>query len=134
MLDHVSFAVNDFSEGIKFYDETLGVLGIKRVMTFEAEGRQVAGYGQAEKTFFWISENKDPNNQELIGKARGVHIAFTAPSTKSIDEWYKRCLALGGKDNGAPGPRPYYHPGYYGAFIVDPDGWRIEAAFHAYKM
>ena len=52
---------------------------------------------------------------------------------EAVQQWYAKCLELGGKDNGAPGPRPEYHPGYFGAFIIDPNGWRIEACFHQYQ-
>ena len=60
-----------------------------------------------------------------------MHIAFAAKSTKMVDAWYKAALAAGFKDNGPPGERPQYHPGYYGAFVLDPDGNNIEAVFHA---
>ena len=73
------------------------------------------------------------NTQEAIGKARGFHVAFKAPRILSIKKQYQKCLELGGKDNGAPGPRPEYHPGYYSAFIIDPNGWRLEAVLHDYK-
>lgn len=130
MLDHVSFSVNNFQESLKFYDETLKTLGYERVMTFEMEDQNVAGYGSHGKPSFWIGAEARPNIQESIGKARGFHIAFLAPSQEAVMAWYQACLELGGKDNGKPGPRPEYHPGYYGAFIVDPNGWRIEAAIH----
>lgn len=84
--------------------------------------------------FFWVgAEDVPAKAEEQVGKARGVHIAFRAPSVAAVEAWYKKCLELGGVDNGAPGPRPHYHPGYYGAFIVDPNGWRIEACFHQYQ-
>ena len=72
-------------------------------------------------------------DSEDVGKARGVHMAFSAPNAEAVAEWYDKALKLGGKDNGAPGVRPEYHPGYFGAFIIDPSGWRIEACFHGYK-
>ena len=100
-------------------------------MTIEQGTVQVAGYGKGEKPYFWISPMG--NKEEEIGCARGVHFAFLAPSVEAVQEWHKKCLELGGKDNGAPGPRPIYHPGYYGAFIIDPSGWRIEACLHNYQ-
>lgn len=133
MLDHVSFSVNDFKQSLHFYDETLKLLGYERVMTFDVPDGQVAGYGTNGKPSFWIAQEKEPNLNEAIGKARGFHLAFLAPNVEAIHAWYQKCLELGGRDNGAPGIRPEYHPGYYGAFIVDPDGWRIEAALHHYK-
>ena len=134
MLDHVSFSVNNYQESLKFYDETLKILGIERMMTFEAEEHNVAGYGKkgAIRPCFWIGTETNYNKDEFVGKSRGLHIAFSASDTKSIDAWYTKCIELGGKDNGKPGPRPEYHPGYYGAFIIDPNGWRIEAAMHNY--
>jgi len=132
MIDHITFAVNNFSESLKFYDETMHVLGIERLKIIEDEESQMAGYGQAERCYFWIFQDRKPNKQELVGKARGFHLAFTAPDVNSIHEWYQKCLELGGKDNGVPGPRPHFHPGYYAAFIIDPNGWRIEAMLRTY--
>lgn len=132
MIDHVSISVNNYEKSLIFYDQTLEVLGYKRNMTIDIPEKNVrtAGYGKGEKPSFWISPMG--KKEEDIGKARGVHFAFSAPNTEAVNAWYKKCLELGGKNNGAPGPRPY-HPGYYGAFIIDPDGWRIEAVFHGFK-
>jgi len=132
MIDHVSISVKDSIKGFEFYDATLKILGYDRLMTFESpvENAKVAGYGKGSKPSFWI--NTRGQEGEEIGKARGVHIAFAAPDVESINAWYNKCLELGGSDNGAPGPRPHYHPGYYGAFIIDPNGWRIEACLHHY--
>jgi len=68
-----------------------------------------------------------PNEKKFFGKARGFHIAFQAPSIEAIKAWHKKCLEIGGKNNGNPGPRPECHPGHYPAFIVDSNGWRLEA-------
>jgi catechol 2,3-dioxygenase-like lactoylglutathione lyase family enzyme len=133
MLDHISFSVNDYSQSLKFYDETLKLLGVERLMTFETEEQNVAGYGIDNKPSFWIAAEAKPNENEFVGKARGFHVAFKAPDVDSIKAWYKKCLEHGAKDNGAPGPRPEYHPGYYAAYITDPNGWRLEAAVHDYK-
>jgi catechol 2,3-dioxygenase-like lactoylglutathione lyase family enzyme len=132
MLDHVSFAVKNYEESCEFYDETLLILGYKREVTLEFLGGRVAGYGNGgTRPCLWISAGG--REDENIGTAQGLHFAFIAPSTATIDEWYAACLKLGAKDNGAPGPRAHYHANYYGAFIVDPNGWRIEACFHHYK-
>jgi catechol 2,3-dioxygenase-like lactoylglutathione lyase family enzyme len=135
MLDHVSYSVCDFDKSVKFYDETLRILGIERLITLELELYKVAGYGvkSLSRPIFWIGREETPNVHENIGKARGFHLAFRAPDIKAVDTWHQKCLELGGKDNGKPGPRREYHEGYYGAFIIDPDGWRIEAAIHEYK-
>lgn len=133
MLDHVSFSVNDYLESRKFYDETLKLLGYEVIMNFETEDQNVAGYGKNGKPSFWIGSEAKPNEEEIIGKSRGLHVAFTAPDVESIKAWHTKALELGGVDNGAPGPRSEYHPGYYAAFIIDPNGWRIEAVLHDYS-
>ena len=82
----------------------------------------VLGYGIAPKPDFWVAEgtpNKPP-----------VHIAFLAQSRKQVDEFYQAAIKAGGKDNGAPGLRAHYHPDYYGAFVLDPDGHNVEAVCH----
>ncbi len=132
MLDHASISVFDFKQSLHFYDETLKLLGYERVMTFDVPDGQIAAYGTTGRPYFWVGQETSPNLAESIGKARGFHLAFQAPSIEAIQAWYHKCLELGGKDNGAPGTRPEYHPGFYGAFIVDPNGWRIEAALHHY--
>ena len=131
MLDHFSLSVKDYDQSLKFYDQSLAILGYERLMSFDTPDDKVAGYGKDMKPYFWISSSG--REDEDIGCARGVHCAFLAPNAKAVQDWYKKCLELGGKDNGAPGVRPEYHPGYYGAFIVDPNGWRIEACFHGYS-
>ena len=132
MLDHVSFAVKNYEESCKFYDETLLILGYKREATLEFPGGRVAGYGNGGvRPCLWISDGG--REDETIGTAQGLHFAFVAPSTAAVDQWYAACLKLSGKDNGAPGTRPHYHPNYYGAFVIDPNGWRIEACFHDHQ-
>ena len=131
MLDHFSLSVKDYDQSLKFYDETLKILGYERVMSFDMPDGKFAGYGKDKKPSFWISSTGRAD--EDIGHARGVHCAFLAPNIKAIHEWYQKALELGAQDNGAPGVRPEYHPGYYGAFTVDPSGWRIEACFHGYE-
>lgn len=133
MIDHVSLAVKDFAEGLKFYDATLAILGYKRLMTFDLPEVKAAGYGKDPKPSFWISPDGMGPEDEVIGKGKGVHVAFLAEKVEDVQEWFKTCLANGGKSNGEPGPRAHYHPGYYGAFVVDPNGWRIEACLHHYQ-
>lgn len=136
MIDHISFAVKNFEKSRDFYDKTLALLGYERLMDFDDDTVQVAGYGKNEKPSFWIGFKKElseDDKNEHVGQAAGFHVGFTAPDVKTVHEWYEKCLELEGKDNGKPGPRPEYHPGYYGAFIVDPSGWRIEACFQNYQ-
>ena len=121
MLDHVGVEVSDFARSRAFYEAALAPLGIGLLMEFDGVG---AGFGkQAEhgpKPFFWIGERGRP-------PVSGAHIAFGVRSTEEVDAFHAAALAAGGTDNGAPGPRPVYHPGYYGAFVLDPDGNNIEA-------
>ncbi|GAO98599.1 glyoxalase/Bleomycin resistance protein/Dioxygenase superfamily protein [Caedimonas varicaedens] len=130
MIDHCSISVKDYDKSLKFYDHSLLALGYKRLITIDKDEMKYAAYGKDPKPSLWIGPMG--REDEEIGRARGMHLAFTAPGVKSVHDWHARCLEYGGRDNGAPGTRPEYHPGYYGAFIIDPDGWRIEAAFHHY--
>ncbi|MEO7687823.1 MAG: VOC family protein [Sphingomonas sp.] len=79
--------------------------------------------GKDGKPFFWLG------NSEPLGS--GLHIAFVASTRAEVDAFYAAAMAAGGRDNGAPGLRPHYHPNYYGAFVFDPDGVNIEAVCHA---
>jgi len=128
MLDHVSFSVKDFPKSAAFFDATLPLLGYERLHSFEGGN----GYGKNGKAAFWIAA-ADPASTEQIGNAQGFHLAFIAPSAEAVNAWHAKCLELGAKDNGAPGPRKEYHPGYYGAFVVDLNGWRLEAVLHHHK-
>lgn len=137
MIDHTSIAVKNYDESVKFYDETFKILGFARCKTLafpvphSDKILKIAGYGKNNKPSFWISNmSKYPGE---IANAAGVHFAFSAANSEMINAWYEKCLELGGKDNGKPGVRPQYHPGYYGAFIIDPSGWRIEAVMHNYN-
>ena len=124
MLDHITFGVTDFARSVAFYDTTLAPLGMRRLFDVPKDGpddADVTGYG-ADRPFFWIAEH-DPTHGKL-------HIALSAKSRAEVDAFHAAGLAAGGRDNGAPGLRPHYHPGYYGAFVLDPDGHNIEAVFH----
>lgn len=127
MIDHLQVYVKNFEQSLNFYDITLKKLNYERIMTFPE--KKVAGYGRGQKPYFWITEKES----ELKGVGYGLHFAFLAENIEQIHEWYKTCLENGGTSNGEPGPRPIYHPGYYGAFIIDPNGWRIEACLHNYQ-
>ncbi|MBQ1541739.1 glyoxalase/bleomycin resistance/extradiol dioxygenase family protein [Caulobacter sp. CCUG 60055] len=121
MLDHVTFGVADFARSAAFYDRALAPLGIKRLFMVPLEhtgGVEVAGYG-VDRPFFWIA-----GADGVRGK---LHLALAAPDRAAVDAFHAAALAAGGRDNGAPGPRPHYHPDYYGAFVFDPDGANIEA-------
>ena len=116
MLDHVTIGVTDTGRSLAFYDRALSPLGITRLYG-DSEG--FAGYGIAPKAFFWIGIRDMPQT--------GSHVAFAAQDRASVDRFYAEAIAAGGRDNGQPGLRPNYHPDYYGAFVLDPDGHNIEA-------
>lgn len=122
MLHHVSVSVLDYKTSKEFYENTLKALGIDLVMEFD---HSVAGFGYEKQPFFWISSLG--NTDEDIGKARGLHIAFNAKSRKMVDEWFAAAIKHGAKDNGKPGIRAQYSNDYYAAYVIDPNGWRIEA-------
>jgi catechol 2,3-dioxygenase-like lactoylglutathione lyase family enzyme len=125
MIDHTGLVVTDAAKSRRFYEGALAPLGYTVLMEVPKEhtgGRTVLGFGVAPKPDFWIVDGK-PNDPR-------AHIAFRAESRAQVDEFYKAALASGGRDNGAPGPRPHYHENYYGAFVLDPDGHNIEAVCH----
>jgi catechol 2,3-dioxygenase-like lactoylglutathione lyase family enzyme len=125
MIDHTGFAVSHLERSKTFYAAALRPLGIGLIMEVTAEQTGAgshAGFGIADKAFFWIGDHGSP--------CSGVHIAFTAESRAQVDQFYRAALNAGGRDNGAPGLRPHYHENYYGAFVLDPDGNNIEAVCH----
>ena len=118
LIDHIQLVVKDLPAAQAFYAAILGVLEIP-----------IGGAGDG---FFWADELfvSTANSQAAQGALTGRHhLAFQAKSRAVVDAFYKAALADGGKDNGAPGERPY-HPGYYAAFVIDPDGNNIEAVHH----
>ncbi|PKL77297.1 MAG: glyoxalase/bleomycin resistance/extradiol dioxygenase family protein [Candidatus Melainabacteria bacterium HGW-Melainabacteria-1] len=121
MLDHIGLRVSNFERSKAFYEQVLKPLGYGVEMAFEHEGISAAGFGSQGKPSFWISEGQP---------AEGLHLAFAASNRAAVDAFYAAALAAGATDNGAPGPRPQYHPGYYGAFVLDLDGHNIEAVCH----
>jgi len=122
MLDHVSLGVADFDRSQAFYDRVLAPLGMVRCFNFPG----VAGYGADGRAVFWIGRPDERSPQP----SAGTHLAFSAKDRPSVDAFHAAALAAGGRDNGAPGLRPLYHPNYYGAFAFDPDGHKIEACCH----
>jgi catechol 2,3-dioxygenase-like lactoylglutathione lyase family enzyme len=124
MIDHITFGVADFARSVHFYDRAFAPLGVRRLFDVPLEhsgGVRCTGYGDM-RPWFWIAE-QDATRGKL-------HVALTADSRAVVDSFYAEGLAAGGLDNGAPGVRPYYHPNYYGAFVLDPDGRNIEAVCH----
>ena len=119
MIDHLKLHVRDVERSRAFYEAALAPLGY-RVMLEPAPGN--VGMG-ADRPDFWLAF--DP---EATGFA---HVAFRADTTELVDAFHRAAHDAGGRDNGAPGPRPQYHPRYYGAFVLDPDGNNVEAVCHA---
>jgi catechol 2,3-dioxygenase-like lactoylglutathione lyase family enzyme len=126
MIDHIGIAVSDSARSKEFYDAALAPIGIALIMEVPAEATQsggaACGYGKDQKPFFWFGQGR-------VGE--GAHVAFSVETRDLVDAFYAAAIAAGAKDNGAPGLRPQYHPNYYGAFVLDPDGHNIEAVCHA---
>jgi predicted lactoylglutathione lyase len=118
MFDHVGFGVTNLAVSKAFFLSSLQPLGV----TLAMEGPYGVGIGKSGKPSLWLSDAKETPAH--------LHIAFTANSRSEVDAFYKAAIAAGGKHNGAPGLRPHYHPNYYGAFVIGPDGHNIEAVCH----
>ncbi len=124
MLDHVSINASDHARSLAFYEAALAPLGYAPRMEpapgivgfFPASFSEGGAVGS-----FWVT-NRQP--------VSAGHIAFAAPDRATVDAFHRAALAAGGRDNGPPGPRPTYHPDYYGAFVLDPDGVNVEAVCH----
>lgn len=116
MIAHTSLTVSDYKKSKAFFARALGALGYRNNMEYE----EAAGFNDGKNTDFWISKE---------ASITPTHIAFQARSKDQVQAFYKEALAAGGKDNGAPGYRDY-SPGYYAAFVYDPDGNNIEAVWY----
>jgi catechol 2,3-dioxygenase-like lactoylglutathione lyase family enzyme len=119
MFDHVSIGVRDVAKAKRFYDAALKPLGYKCL----SQGEGSLGYGR-DAVALWISATQRPVPAD---EKSGLHFCLTAPTRKSVDAFHAAALRSGGRDNGKPGLRSDYSPTYYAAFVVDPDGYRIEA-------
>ena len=124
MIDHIGFPVSDYARSKAFYEKALVPLGYSLVMEVQQDEHDspAAGFGANGKPDFWIGGEG--------GLERPLHVAFAAEDRATVDAFYRAALAAGAKDNGGPGLRPHYHPNYYGAFVLDPDGHNIEAVSH----
>jgi catechol 2,3-dioxygenase-like lactoylglutathione lyase family enzyme len=124
MLDHAGFPVSDYARSKAFYLQALAPLGYALVMEVQQHENNApaAGFGANGKPDLWIGGEG--------GLQRPIHIAIAAQDRAAVDAFYRAAIAAGGKDNGAPGLRPHYHPNYYAAFVLDPDGHNIEAVCH----
>src|ERR1700722_3147065 len=119
MFDHIGFGVPDPAKPRAFYAAALTPLGLG----LRHDQDNVVAFGPPDKWALWFYGRGDGPT--------GVHIALKAESRAQVDAFHAAALAAGGKDNGAPGPRPHYTPTYYGAFVIDPDGHNLEAVCYA---
>jgi predicted lactoylglutathione lyase len=118
MIAHTSLHVSNYPRAKQFYSAALAPLGYQNNM----EHGEAAGFNDGKSTDFWISS--EPSVVPL-------HVAFAATSRSQVEDFYRAALAAGGKDNGPPGYRDYW-PGYYAAFVLDPDGNNVEAVWYDY--
>jgi catechol 2,3-dioxygenase-like lactoylglutathione lyase family enzyme len=125
MIDHLGFSVSDYAGAKAFYEKALAPLGYTLIaeVTAQESGQPVAGFGSDDKADFWIA------GEGRLEKP--VHVAILAQDRPTVDAFYRAALDAGGRDNGAPGLRPHYHPNYYAAFVLDADGYNIEAVCYA---
>lgn len=124
MIDHITFGVTDFDRSTAFYDLALAPLGVRRLFDVpkdQSDGVRVTGYGD-DRPWFWLAEERATTGL--------MHIALQAMDSGSVDAFHAAAIRAGGTDNGPPGLRPHYHPDYYAAFVLDPDGHNIEAVCH----
>jgi catechol 2,3-dioxygenase-like lactoylglutathione lyase family enzyme len=121
MIDHVSIGVRNIAASKRFYDAVLQPLGYRCI----SDSPESLGYG-ADAPALWVSASERPVPPDA---GSGLHFCFSAPSRKAVDAFHTGGLACGGRDNGRPGLRPDYGAGYYAAYLVDPDGYRLEAYF-----
>ena len=125
MIDHLSLVVRDYDKSKLFYSKALAPTGHAKVVELAASqpGRSAsAGFCHADGSDLWISQGASPTTP--------LHIAFRVPDRAAVDAFHQAGVAAGGQDNGAPGLRAKYHPHYYAAFLIDPDGHNIEAVCH----
>lgn len=128
MLDHLGIYASDFDRSKLFYRVVLGAIGYKALheMTARDTGSvPMIGFG-ADRADFWLGGSSGARPVTC----GSLHIAFRVKDRATVNAFYQAALKLGGRDNGAPGLRPEYHPDYYGAFVLDPDGHNIEAVCH----
>jgi catechol 2,3-dioxygenase-like lactoylglutathione lyase family enzyme len=124
MIDHIGFPVSDYQAAKAFYSKALAPLGYTLIMDVKQDDNDhpACGFGADGKPDFWIGGEG--------GLQKPLHVAIVAKDRATVDAFYKAAIAAGGRDNGPPGIRAHYHPSYYGAFVLDPDGHNIEAVCH----
>ena len=128
MIDHMTFRVADIARTRAFYAAALAPLGYEATFDTVHEGVHIVGFGRGGHTDTWFVDGPSPYGGHPV--TTGCHLAWRAPNRAAVDAFHRAALAAGGRDNGAPGLRPHYHPHYYGAFVIDPEGNNIEAVCH----
>ena len=121
MMSHVSIGTNDFARSVNFYDRALASLGVRRLM----EHPGAVAYGKVYPEF-WV---QTPIDGKSASVGNGTHFGFMATSKAQVEGFYQAALAAGARGEGPPGPRMEYGAPYYGCFVRDPDGHKIEASF-----
>src|SRR5262245_18519517 len=125
MIDHTGIGVRDINKSKAFYTRALAPIGYTLLAEFPASvtgSSDVAGFGVAPRPDFWVPSGASTTPP--------IHVAFRVESRGLVDELHKAAMAAGGRDNGGPGVRAHYHPNYYGAFVLDPDGHNVEVVCH----
>jgi catechol 2,3-dioxygenase-like lactoylglutathione lyase family enzyme len=119
IIDHVGITISHYEQSKQFFSKALAPLNITLTSEFNGWG----GFGRDGKPEFWIHEGENVQ--------KPMHLAFLAQTRAQVEAFYTAALEAGAKDNGAPGIRPHYHPNYFGAFVIGPDGHNVEAVCHA---
>lgn len=130
MLDHIFVSVSDITRSIRFYEAALSALGITARLDYNGNDGpcghpDLKGFGANGRMFFWLREG--------VVEGRAVHVGFVANSKAEVDAAYAAAMAQGAVDNGAPGARLHYHPDYYAANVLDPDGYSLEFVFKKWQ-
>ena len=127
ILDHLTINVSNYERSKAFYEKALAPLGVTAIMEFG----KACGFGRDGKPDFWMGNGvASYQTPEQTKNITPIHVSFAARSRAEVDAFHAAALAAGGRDFGEPGPREIYHPNYYGAFVLDPDGHNVEATIH----
>ena len=127
LIDHLTLNVSDYARSKAFYEKALAPLGVMPIMEFG----EACGFGRDHKPDLWIGKGPTSfQKPEHLAPITPVHVALSARTRDEVRAFHAAALAAGATDHGAPGLRPEYHPSYYGAFVLDPDGHNIEAVCH----
>ena len=123
IMSHTSIGVTDYARSKAFYEAVLGTIGAKVVMEVNAEGVNAAAFGKYFPEF-WV---QTPHDGQAPSVGNGTHFGFLAPNNEAVQAFWDKAIELGASPDGEPGPRPHYGKAYFGCFVRDPDGHKIEA-------